>query len=499
MRRISIAAVAAALLAATHTYAQPFAGEPCFPSNPDPQTPCTGLAGNGTLQCKPNFPANGASSYVCLPSPVQGPATLKLGYAVLTVIYAPPGTNGGGSASSVEYGQTSTTGTTTTGATSFNQGYAVTATVGLGPEVTRTTIGAGFAYAKSTTDSKSLEISQDGSTSKKTSGPAQDGIDHNEDLIVLWLNPRVDVTATQTSANWTFSNGEVAIIQEVKVGQLKEKSQLPSNLWKKYDLPAGLKETFNNAGITPADYPEILKRDPLAFVDGSAPFDPSKIDRSRFSLTTNSFTYSVPTEGGVVSTTTRTYTNTMVRSALTSGMDSYKVSASIEQSFKIPTLAKASLKAEGSWEWTNTSSNESKKAGSQTASVTIGGPAAGYGGPVNALVYYDTVYKTFMFALTNEVHIKGVVSDPKGQVVEGQEVTATAGGVVYRNFTDARGEYRFPYDIQGPIELQSGTARRTIPSASLNADLKLPPLVRSPSIPIGPTTSPVKPPRHGIE
>jgi hypothetical protein len=65
--------------------------------------------GSGFGPCEPT----GGSS----PPPVTGTVTLK--YKVLTVLYAPPGTNGGMSTSQVSYSSGSTTGSTTTATSSF--------------------------------------------------------------------------------------------------------------------------------------------------------------------------------------------------------------------------------------------------------------------------------------------------------------------------------------------------------------------------------------------
>jgi hypothetical protein len=54
-------------------------------------------------------------------------------YQLLTMAYAPPGTNGGKSSSKVAYGSGSTTGTTTSVSSSFKEGVAVTASNRLQP------------------------------------------------------------------------------------------------------------------------------------------------------------------------------------------------------------------------------------------------------------------------------------------------------------------------------------------------------------------------------
>ena len=49
---------------------------------------------------------------------------------------------------------------------------------------------------------------------------------------------------------------------------------------------------------------------------------------------------------------------------------------------------------------------------SQSATVVVGGPAFGYTGPTDVLVYWDTVYSTYMFAFASQApRISGVATE----------------------------------------------------------------------------------------
>jgi hypothetical protein len=61
----------------------------------------------------------------------------------------------------------------------------------------------------------------------------------------------------------------------------------------------------------------------------------------------------------------------------------------------------ASLKVTTNFQWTNKSSSDTSDATSQSAAVIVGGPACGYVGPTDVLVYWDTVYNSFMFEFAN--------------------------------------------------------------------------------------------------
>ena len=63
-----------------------------------------------------------------VPEPGAEQGTVSPKYLVLTVIYAPPGTEGGSSSSSVVYGSGSTTGSTVSSTGSFKQNHSVSVT-----------------------------------------------------------------------------------------------------------------------------------------------------------------------------------------------------------------------------------------------------------------------------------------------------------------------------------------------------------------------------------
>src|SRR5579871_1928342 len=159
-----------------------------------------------------------------------GKATLAPRYFVLTVIYAPPGTQGGMSTSNVTYGSGSTTGTTTSATQAFKQSYSVTATVGAGILGNGGSVGVSFGYNHNATNNQQLAITKTASTTITDTGPSTDGINHDHDLIYLWLNPTIDVTINNKAAAWSISGAETADIQYVYVGWLKDPSQMPTGV-----------------------------------------------------------------------------------------------------------------------------------------------------------------------------------------------------------------------------------------------------------------------------
>jgi hypothetical protein len=149
--------------------------------------------------------------------PAVLPGTAVPKYLVLSVIYAPPGTNGGHSTSKVSYQAGSTTGTTTAASQSFKAANSISFEASGGILGNGGGGGISFEWSRTRTDSQSLEIKKSTNSTIDRSGPSQDGINHDEDDILLLLNPTVDLGLTSSSAQWIFANSQ-SIIQEVCSG-----------------------------------------------------------------------------------------------------------------------------------------------------------------------------------------------------------------------------------------------------------------------------------------
>jgi hypothetical protein len=76
------------------------------------------------------------------------------------------------------------------------------------------------------------------------------------------------------------------------------------------------------------------------------------------------------------------------------------------------------------------------------------------------LVYVDTVFNTFMFAFPPAgmaATVSGMLMGADGAPAAHAPITLTAGRVVYRSFTDAKGGYRFYGAPKGEVALASTT------------------------------------------
>ncbi|HTV32811.1 MAG TPA: carboxypeptidase-like regulatory domain-containing protein [Methylocella sp.] len=366
---------------------------------------------------------------------------------------------GGSSSSSVCYGSGSTTGTTTTSSGSFKQDYSVSASADVGFLGTGGQIGVSFEYTRNSTNTQALSIQKSGSSTITATGPATDGIDHDNDIIYLWLNPVVGLSISGPAITWALENGSVADIQYLYVGWLKN----PAN------IPTGVSQRLQQYGITSQDYPVILSSDPLA--NNTAPAEP------RFISLPTTFPYEPPLVlNDPVPTDSYQLTNQTNQTSTTQTENDYKVGLSIKAGLNL-IIVKTALNNDDSWTWTSMSQNSGTTGSTQTVSVTIAGPSFGYTGPTDVQGYYDTVYNSFAFAPveTTLVSLQGKVTKSTGTSVQGQEVIAMANGATYRTFTDVRGEYRFFAKLTGPVEIKVGAATQHLdrPDSSKSVDFRL--------------------------
>jgi hypothetical protein len=402
--------------------------------------------------------------------PVQtGAVALK--YAVLTVLYAPPGSGASsGAVSTATYGSSSTTGVSTSASTSFGSQYAVSASGGGVLFTLPWAATYGFGAATRSGVSTQIQLTKSTSNSVVVSGPAQDGIDHDLDEIWLWLNPVANVTVTGSNLTWSLSTGGSAPmqIQHVYAGCLRVPSRTDC---------ASEVSTLARFGITAADYPAILARDP--FGAGS-----TALDGNRFIEMSTTYPYEPPFAPGDAGTPqTYTMSTSELGSVTSTASDSYSVSTSAAVGLDLGIVGAALGKA-NTWTWTNTASLTTSQQSGQTISTTVGYPSAGYTGPTMLNIYYDTIYGSFLFGFdpTSTAQGREVSASLKGQITAGaavpavhQEVLLRLGGRTYRTFTNPRGRYYFPRGLQGvgQISVRGVVRPISIGSAQAVQDLRL--------------------------
>jgi hypothetical protein len=234
-------------------------------------------------------------------------------------------------------------------------------------------------------------------------------------------------------------------IQFVKVGWLNGT----------FPMPPGVASQLAARGITAANYSTLLALDP--FASGTS------IDPGRFLRTGTTFPYEPPAlPNGTPNTFTLALTNSTTATTSTTKTSEYTVGASISGSLLSWMLPK--LSASNQWTWTDTNVNTQSTSGTETATATVKGPSFGYTGPTDVAVYYDTIYKTFLFSFITPLSLSltGVVLDRQQRAVAHQPVTLTVKGIAYHTVTNANGQYRFFDTASGSGEVRVNDHVRTV-------------------------------------
>jgi hypothetical protein len=314
-----------------------------------------------------------------------------------------------------------------------------------------------FSASATSTDTSSENITKSQTFDMKVPGPGADGISHDHDMFLLMLNPLLAVSVYPgNNLFWTMGvDGAVMNIQSVFVGWLKNPST----------MAVGVKQQLDAAGLTAADYAQILATNP--FAQGAA-----AIDANRFVATPQTFPYEPPFSAADPVFTSSISAQNIVNVTNTHTVQhQYSVSASVSAG-----IALSSLKVGGSLEWTNTSTYGTSNTSTQSATATVGGPAFGYTGPTDVVVYWDTLYSSFMFAFPSAPPAAvGTITDAAGKPLAFKAITLTVAGRKFQTFTTHQGQYRF-YGVpggSGSLAVDGQTFTVAVGSGKANPPLKL--------------------------
>lgn len=325
-------------------------------------------------------------------------------YQVLGVDYAPPG-----SRSFVSYSANFSRG----GSTSLTQAFSnqtsvsVTSTLKVGIEPVKashsTTITGAYSQQGETTNGSSWSINATGG--QTVSGPASSaaGIDHNYDIVWLWLNPAVDLTLTgPASFNWDgYAYNAADPVNQMDVlylyvYELKNPALIPAN------VASRLARTWDVSGVgglTDADYQAILTANPFAT---NPLYDPNMDSSGRFSPAGGrTFDYRPAGTGGQAVTeyfeTTAQTSTTNTSTAEDTRSIGFSVENSVNTSFKVG--FDLNLKVSHTWTTSTRSSTSNTLAPGQKAGFSITGPEAAdnYTGPTAIQIWRDNIYGSYMF------------------------------------------------------------------------------------------------------
>jgi hypothetical protein len=374
-------------------------------------------------------------------------------YYVLAVLYAPPGTAAANNKSSnvVSYGDGSNVGTKTTITSDIKSGYTISFGGGAGASGN----GGNFGSTTDSSDASAADVEQNTSLTLTDPGPSSDGLNHDNDIIWLWLSPAISLAATTTTSCenklvWSFGQS-TGIAQYVYVAWLKNPSTMPANV----------AQVLASHKITGSEYSKLLSYDPLA--NGGTPPSPRYTD-TYFNLpfeppapgntSTPAVTIEIDNSDTVSDTTTVSTTDT--------------VGESLSLSAALPLITAS---PSDSLTWTTQTANS--QGATNKAILTLAGPSSAYTAttdPISFEVYKDNLYNTYAFVPIPTTTI-ATLTGATGQAVAGQLVAATGpSGVTYHTVTNAQGEYKFfgskPTDVKvvsgrtGPIGGHIGTIER---------------------------------------
>ena len=365
-------------------------------------------------------------------------------YLIMGVTYAPPG---GGTGSYVSYQNSTTVGNTSTNSSSFSNG--VTLSIGLTGGVNGFLAGQGTTtlssgWMQKTSSSTSVTISKTNSTTFKTPGvpTAYSPVNHDYDLIWLWLNPVsvFSAPADPSAGNFTLWNGygfdladplQDVDVWPIYVGYLNgdfgplsaQDADVLSRSWVTTQsfAPGG------GPGITSADYPNILGADPFAYnpydantgyqlVLDSTSNPPTSTDGRFTALQVGSSTpQSIPYPQAPLDSATgeqETYQLQNQTQTITKQISdyTYTVGFGLEAKYSANFLGFASgggdLKASWNLTWENSSETDISNQSTQTDMAQITGPPCPalappcnpqYSEPHEFALYQDNLYGTFMF------------------------------------------------------------------------------------------------------
>jgi hypothetical protein len=329
-------------------------------------------------------------------------------YIVQGVIYAAPGTDSG-SQNYVQYAHTTDFGTDT----SFNNSFQNSNIQTMGANVFGFGGSLSTDWTQTNDSSGSISINQSSNVSHTyiANQPAGTlGLNHDNDIILLWINPMLDCVAEPA---WSYIPGSGSAINclqydtNVSQGNANEPNMnvLPISVgWLNFDYsmqadnPA-LYNTLQQAGITSSMYSAILASDPYGSCGPSISCVQSiGVPAGRFDDDNTQIYF---TNNSVGNSFTLAYTQTSAQG--TASSFSYAVSYILSGAISFKNIFSESLKEQNTLTWTNKWSQLTQYSTGQTAEAFITAPTStsGYTGPLSFEAYKDNVYGTFMFYPTN--------------------------------------------------------------------------------------------------
>jgi hypothetical protein len=317
-------------------------------------------------------------------------------YLILSVLYSPAGC---GSAQKctpgqVEYSSANSTGTKISIQQSFKTGATADSSMDVSA-ILKIGSSSTDSFTVSSSDSKSISVTKTVTDDEKLSGNL-DGINHDQDHILLLLNPAITIQNVVGQTFWSLGiAGSSEDIAALTVYDLKHP-----------DLAPGPTQTlFTAHGFNTNDFKQILNQDP--FSTGSL-----SIDSSRFLRTSKTIQYLPPDNICNGPCTCLVYAETIKNDIQNEASQTFETQYNVD--YKINTGAgytgsSLGLTDDSSATITNQVTITHSHGNTDSASYTVNCPSTSYpsDAPTELQVYWDALYGSYMFNLVNaEVKIE---------------------------------------------------------------------------------------------
>jgi hypothetical protein len=407
-------------------YFQSPGGSSCPPQGYQPTAgtvmPFSGSGGNYSI----TFFGNGGGGGSATIATIGYSGYINPKYVVVGLTYAPPGPT-----SSVNYSSSTTVSTTNTVSNSFTNTFMSSLTTSANAGLlgwkagVSATISAG--YSQVSTSTNSLEIDETVARSYSTSGASNPyvGINHDYDIVWLWLNPvqlftvNTNASGAMTSLTWngygvSTLDQPVADIYPVYVGWLNgDIPMTPSQAaplqraWAAGETwPAGKGPAITGPGAG-TDFASIEKVDPYWSCTHTPNTCPTTVDPTRYTLTPNNpdFLYLQAPVGGTPITQTYTDTYTTISTQAEGGSYETMVGFAVEKTFGGSIFLadfKTTLKVSDTVSEKHTWDHKLSTTNSSTAGLSITGPPCVVSGNTCNPVYNKStqfdLYEDSLFA-----------------------------------------------------------------------------------------------------
>ena len=338
-------------------------------------------------------------------------------YQVVGLTYAPPG-----SKSTVTYSNGFLQGTATSNGSSWKNVLGVKVQVTTGADLFgilsgKSTEVASANWTQTGGNTSSLSIQQTLTSGLTVDGPplvngVDQGVDHDYDLVYVWLNPAVLLSFTgnavitggyyydqrdgetpETCNGQTYSGVTGMDVVPLTIGQLRGTQPITDQC-----LQVRLSRPWDTAlgGLTTEDFQQIAVADPFY---GNPSYNPNTDTTSgRFDVPQGSTIFTFVEGSGTPQSYSSSYNTTSTKGQSTS--TAYSVGFSISGDASAAFLAEVDRKItiSDTFTYTNTWSQTVTSGTTQSDSFTIVPPAAGtYPGATNIQVWKDNIYGSFMF------------------------------------------------------------------------------------------------------